>query len=38
MKLPTPIKHALIEATIFMYTEIYPSSRSSKEPLAFAIP
>ncbi|WP_292464343.1 hypothetical protein [Methanolobus sp.] len=38
MKLPTPIKHALIEATISMYIETYPSSRSSKEPLAFAIP
>ncbi|MDP2215868.1 MAG: hypothetical protein Q8J68_01030 [Methanolobus sp.] len=38
MKLPTPIKHALIEATISMYTEIYPSSRISKEPLTFAIP
>jgi hypothetical protein len=38
MKLPTPIKHALIEATISMYTETYLSSRISKEPLAFAIP
>ncbi|AFV22512.1 hypothetical protein Mpsy_0301 [Methanolobus psychrophilus R15] len=38
MKLPTPIKHALIEATISMYIETYPSSRISKEPLAFAIP
>ena len=38
MKLPTPIKHALIEATISMYTETYPSSRISKEPFAFVIP
>jgi hypothetical protein len=38
MKLPTPIKHALIEATISMYIETYPSSRSSKEPISFVIP
>lgn len=38
MKLPTPIKHALIEATISMYCENFPSSKINEKPLTFKVP
>ncbi|WP_406661710.1 hypothetical protein V7O66_04105 [Methanolobus sp. ZRKC3] len=38
MKLPMPIKYALIEAMITQYTEDHPSSRVSEETLTFSIP
>lgn len=38
MKLPTLIKHALIETMISRYTEDEPSSRISEEPLTFSVP
>jgi hypothetical protein len=38
MKLPVPIKHALIEAVIKQYTEYQSSSMISKEPVTFSIP
>lgn len=38
MKLPAPIKHALIEANISLYAESKPSSRTNEKPLAFKIP
>lgn len=38
MKLPTPIKHALIEAMISRYTEDNPSSKLSEDPLTFSVP
>ncbi|WP_094228732.1 hypothetical protein [Methanolobus psychrotolerans] len=38
MKLPVPIKHALIEAMISQYTENYPSSRTREDPLTFEVP
>ncbi|MBP1908490.1 hypothetical protein [Methanolobus bombayensis] len=37
MKLPTQVKHALIEAMIAQYTEDYPSCKISQEPLRFQI-
>lgn len=38
IKLPAPLKHALIEATISQHTENYPSSLISKNPLTFGVP
>lgn len=38
MKLPTALKHALIEATIILYAETSPSSLVSKTPLILRIP
>ena len=38
MKLPAPIKHALIEANISLYAESKPSSRTNEKPLTFKIP
>lgn len=38
MKLPASVKYALIETTISQYTENYPSSLISKNPLTFKIP
>lgn len=38
MKLPAPIKHALIEANISLYAESKPSSRTNEKSLSFKIP
>lgn len=38
MKLPAPIKHALIEANISLYAESKPSFRTNEKPLIFKIP
>ncbi|MCQ6963537.1 hypothetical protein [Methanolobus chelungpuianus] len=38
MNLPAALKHALIEATIYAFTESDPSSRISEKPLTFVIP
>ncbi|KXS42936.1 hypothetical protein HWN40_06470 [Methanolobus zinderi] len=38
MKLPAPIKHALIEAMISQYSENHPASRVREEPLTFSVP
>ena len=38
MKLPAPIKHALIEANISLYAESKPSSLTNEKSLTFKIP
>ena len=38
MKLPVPIKHALIEATISQYVDDHPSCKVSQEPATFEVP
>nr|WP_321498316.1 hypothetical protein [uncultured Methanolobus sp.] len=37
MKMPTQIKHALIEAMISQYTEDFPSCKIEQEPLKFQV-
>jgi hypothetical protein len=37
MKMPTQIKHALIEAMISQYTEDFPSCKINQEPLTFQV-
>ncbi|WP_340818230.1 hypothetical protein [Methanolobus sp. WCC4] len=38
MKLPMPLKNALIEAMITQYTDYNPASKVSDEPMTFSIP